>query len=83
MASEAPDLDPLAELIEQLEAKEQELSAERRELHHRIDTFADDLAVHREREVSSRRRELHRDIDELRALLRPFRRTETRPTKGD
>jgi hypothetical protein len=73
-AEELPEEDPLALEIERLELQEQELSAERRLLHHRIDVFADELAFRRERELSARRRELHRHIDELRRLLRPIRK---------
>ena len=73
-AEELPESELLAQEIEELELQEQELSAERRDLHHRIDVFADELAVRREREISARRRELHRHIDELRRILRPIRR---------
>jgi hypothetical protein len=68
---ELPDFDALlAELIE-LESREREISAERRRLHARLDTFPNELTERREREVSKQRRALHARIDELRVVLRP------------
>jgi len=55
--------------LEQLETEEREVSAYRRKLHDRIDSFPSEAAVHEEREVSAKRRELHRRIDELRERL--------------
>jgi hypothetical protein len=55
--------------LEQLERQERKVSAFRRHLHDRLDSFPNDLTAKREREVSERRRALHRRIDSLRAQL--------------
>jgi hypothetical protein len=55
--------------LEQLEQQERKVSAFRRHLHDRLDSFPNDLTAKREREVSERRRALHRRIDSLRAQL--------------
>ncbi len=69
---ELPDFDALlAELVE-LESREREISAERRRLHARLDTFPNELTARRERVVSAERRALHARIDELRLVLRPM-----------
>ncbi len=57
--------------LEELELREQEVSARRRRLHARLDSFPNDVAAEEERRVSSERRELHREIDSLRARLKP------------
>jgi len=68
---ELPDFDALlAELVD-LETREREISAERRRLHARLDTFPNELTARRERQVSAERRGLHVRIDELRLVLRP------------
>lgn len=56
--------------LESLEAAESRVSAERRRLHHQIDSgFASDLTRARERQVSDERRQLHHRIEALRKLL--------------
>lgn len=71
------DLDKLDALLEQLEAKELDVSMKRRRLHDRIATFPDSASDAsrelRERELSQERRELHRQIDELRARRNTLR----------
>lgn len=71
------DLNKLDALLEQLEAKELDVSAKRRRLHDRIATFpasaSDESRELRERELSQERRELHRQIDELRARRNTLR----------
>ncbi len=57
--------------LEQLELREREVSARRRRLHARLDSFPNEVAAEEERRVSSERRELHREIDSLRARLKP------------
>jgi hypothetical protein len=54
-------------LLERLEAEEREISAYRRKLHDRLDSFPNAVTQAKEREVSARRHELHRQIDALRA----------------
>jgi len=69
---ELPDFDAmLAELVE-LETREREVSAERRRLHARLDSFPNELTARREKQVSAERRALHARIDELRLVLRPI-----------
>jgi hypothetical protein len=55
--------------LEQLEQQERKVSAFRRHLHDRLDSFPNELTARREREVSETRRVLHRRIDSLRAQL--------------
>lgn len=55
--------------LEQLEQQERKVSAFRRHLHDRLDSFPNELTERREREVSAERRALHRRIDTLRAQL--------------
>ncbi len=69
---EEPVADPLSLMVvglARLERREREVSALRRKLHDRLDSFPNAVAQRQEREVSTERRELHRRIDELRALL--------------
>lgn len=56
--------------LEQLERREKEVSALRRKLHDRLDSFPNDVTAAHERQVSDQRRQLHRRIDALRAELR-------------
>jgi hypothetical protein len=63
-AFESDDLDVL---LEQLEAEERELSAQRRKLHDRLASFPNEVTIEKERELSKRRSELHVRIDALRA----------------
>lgn len=55
--------------LEHLERREREVSALRKKLHDRLDSFPNDVTLARERQVSAERRELHARIDELRAAL--------------
>lgn len=55
--------------LEHLEHREREVSAFRRKLHARLDSFPNDVTQAREREISAERRRLHLRIDQLRAKL--------------
>lgn len=57
--------------LEALELREREVSAYRRRLHQRLDSFPNDVTAQEERRVSTERRELHGQIDLLRAQLKP------------
>lgn len=58
--------------LEQLEHREKEVSALRKRLHDRLDSFANEMTMARERELSLERKQLHLRIDALRAELRPY-----------
>jgi len=78
-ASQKPDFDAMVAELDRLEREEREISALRRRLQDRIDTFPTNMLRARERQVSEERRELHRRIDLLRAELGlPVVRTESR-----
>lgn len=64
------DLNTMLVELEQLELREREVSAVRRKLHDRLDTFPNEITAKREQEVSKERRLLHRRIDMLRGELR-------------
>ena len=65
-------LDELREELAALEAREAQISAERRRLHQQIDFgFSTAETRAREREVSDERRQLHLRIDSLRKTLQP------------
>jgi hypothetical protein len=69
---EEPVAGPLSLMVvglARLERREREVSALRRKLHDRLDSFPNAVTQRQERDVSTERRELHRRIDELRALL--------------
>jgi hypothetical protein len=55
--------------LDRLERAERDLSAVRRRLQERLDSFPNDVLRARERQISDERRELHRRIDLLRAEL--------------
>ena len=55
--------------LEHLERREREVSAIRRKLHDRLDSFPNDVTQAHEREVSAERRDIHLRIDQLRATL--------------
>jgi hypothetical protein len=55
--------------LEELEAEEREVSAERRRLHDRLNAFHNEAAAQREAELSQRRSVLHREIDALRVKV--------------
>ena len=59
----------LEALLRRLGDEEHALSAQRAQLHRRIEVFPDPALLERERELSARRRELHARIDEIRAQL--------------
>lgn len=73
------DLDErgLDELLEQLEAEEQHVSATRRRLHDRMAMFPASASgtdlERRERELSTERHQLHLRIDELRSRRNELR----------
>jgi hypothetical protein len=56
--------------LEHLEHREKEVSALRRRLHDRLDSFPNEVTGAREQALSAERHQLHRRIDELRAQLR-------------
>ena len=56
--------------LEHREHREREVSALRRRLHDRLDSFYNEVTGAREQELSAERRELHVRIDVLRAELR-------------
>jgi hypothetical protein len=64
------DLNKMLVELEQLEVREREVSAMRRKLHDRLDSFPNEVTAKREKEVSKERRSLHRRIDILRGELR-------------
>ena len=55
--------------LDELEAEERLVSAERRRLHDRLDAFYNEAAAQREAELSRRRKELHVEIDALRVKV--------------
>jgi hypothetical protein len=55
--------------LEQLENQERKVSARRRQLHDRLDSFPNEATAAEERKVSDARRALHKRIDALRAEL--------------
>jgi len=59
----------LEALLRRLGDEERALSAQRAQLHRRLEVFPDAALVERERELSTRRRALHAQIDEVRARL--------------
>jgi hypothetical protein len=67
-AQEAERAEILARLDE-LEAEEREVSAERRRLHDRLNAFYNEAAAQREAGLSRRRKELHIEIDSLRVKV--------------
>lgn len=64
-----PDMSLMVQELLTLEREEREVSALRRKLHERLDSFPNEVTQRREREVSKHRRELHGRIDALRAEL--------------
>jgi hypothetical protein len=70
MAARAAQAGLFAEL-EALELREQEVSAYRRRLHARLDSFPNEVTAQEEQRVSTERRELHGQIEILRARLKP------------
>jgi hypothetical protein len=70
--SARPSVDVSAMIVEleHLEHREREVSALRRRLHDRLDSFYNEVTGAREVQLSVERRELHARIDMLRAELR-------------
>ena len=70
--SAQPSVDVSAMIVEleHLEHREREVSALRRRLHDRLDSFYNEVTGGREEQLSAERRELHARIDVLRAELR-------------
>jgi hypothetical protein len=64
-----PNSSDLRVELEHLDRREREVSALRRKLHDRLDSFPNEVLLAREREISTERRELHGRIDLLRAEL--------------
>jgi hypothetical protein len=69
--SAQPSIDATAMnlVLADLERREKQVSALRRKLHDRLDSFPSELTASHERQLSAERRELHRRIDALRAEL--------------
>jgi hypothetical protein len=74
LATELMNYDALLVELEELERREKEVSAQRRKLHDRLDTFPNDVAREQELAVSAERKELHRRITEVRAKLETLAR---------
>jgi hypothetical protein len=55
--------------LERLEQQERKVSAIRRQLHDRLDSFPNETTAAKERRISDARRALHRRIDALKAEL--------------
>jgi ABC-type phosphate transport system auxiliary subunit len=60
-------------VLADLERRERQVSALRRKLHNRLDSFPNEVTAAHERQLSAERRELHRRIDALRGELRLIR----------
>ena len=63
------DVNAMIVELERLEQQERKVSAIRRQLHDRLDSFPNDAAMAKERKISDARRALHRRIDALKAEL--------------
>jgi hypothetical protein len=55
--------------LERLEQQERKVSAIRRQLHDRLDSFPNETTAAKERKISDARRGLHKRIDALKAEL--------------
>jgi hypothetical protein len=55
--------------LERLEQQERKVSAIRRQLHDRLDSFPNEATQVKERKISDARRALHKRIDALKAEL--------------
>ena len=69
LAEGSPEFAAIVARLEELEAEEHLVSAERRRLHDRLNAFHNEAGAQRERELSARRKELHREIDALRVQV--------------
>ena len=63
------DINAMLVELEQLQDEERTVSARRRHLHDRLDSFPNEVTAAEERKVSRLRRELHRRIDSIRSEL--------------
>jgi hypothetical protein len=69
MEAQGADRAEIIARLEELEAEERVVSAERRRLHDRLNAFHNEAAAEREAELSRRRKELHLQIDSLRVRV--------------
>ncbi len=69
-AQPSVDVNAMVVELEHLEHREREVSALRRRLHDRLDSFHNEVTGAREQQLSAERRRLHARIDVLRAELR-------------
>lgn len=69
MEAEGAERAEITARLEELEADERHVSAERRRLHDRLNAFHTEAAAQREAELSRRRKELHLEIDALRVRV--------------
>lgn len=69
MEAQGADRAEIIARLDELEAEERQVSAERRRLHDRLNAFQNEAAVQREAELSQRRKELHVQIDALRVQV--------------
>jgi hypothetical protein len=60
-------------VLTDLERRERQVSALRKKLHDRLDSFPNEFTAAHERQLSAERRKLHRQIDALRAELQSIR----------
>jgi hypothetical protein len=60
-------------VLADLERRERQVSALRKKLHDRLDSFPNEFTAAHERQLSAERRKLHRQIDALRAELQSIR----------
>jgi ABC-type phosphate transport system auxiliary subunit len=67
------DITAMNLVLADLERRERQVSALRRKLHNRLDSFPNEVTAAHERQLSAERRELHRRIDALRGELRLIR----------
>jgi ABC-type phosphate transport system auxiliary subunit len=67
------DITAMHLVLVDLERRERQVSALRRKLHDRLDSFPNELTAAHERRLSAERRQLHRRIDALRAELQSIR----------
>jgi hypothetical protein len=67
------DITAMNLVLADLERRERQVSALRRKLHDRLDSFPNEVTAAHERRLSAERRQLHRRIDALRAELQSIR----------
>jgi hypothetical protein len=69
-AQPSVDATAMSLVLADLDRRERQISARRKKLHDRLNSFPNELTAAHERQLSDERRELHRRIDALRADLR-------------